>query len=85
MGAETSHEAIDEDVAPLMLSARTVKAIAEYIKSEECKKVVFMVCSRMSCSRFSIPDTLIQRLALGYRRALGEFSVQSVGIFPQQT
>lgn len=49
MGAETSHEVIDDDVAPLVLSARTVKAVVEYIKSGECQKVVFMVCSRMSC------------------------------------
>lgn len=48
MGAETSHEMIDDEVAPLVLSARTVKAVAEYIKSGECQKIVFMVCSGMS-------------------------------------
>lgn len=45
MGAELSHQRIDDDVAPLVLSARTVKAVAEYIKSGKCKKVVFMVSS----------------------------------------
>jgi hypothetical protein len=45
MGAELSHETtVDDDVAPVVLADRTVKAVAEFILSGNCKKVVFMVC-----------------------------------------
>lgn len=58
MGAEVSHEKVGDDIAPLVLGARTVKAVADYINSGKCRKVVFMVCPEMSCWLFSIANFL---------------------------
>lgn len=53
MGAELSSERqVGDDVAPLVLSARTVRGVADFIKSGKCQKVVFMVCPRKSCQIF---------------------------------
>lgn len=43
MGAEQSHEPIDDSVLPSRLKRRDVPSIAEYILSGQCKKVVIMV------------------------------------------
>ncbi|KAL7270545.1 Sir2 histone deacetylase Hst2 [Rhizina undulata] len=54
MGAEQSRE-FDPDVAPQTLTARTLEAVAEYVKSGRCTKVAFMVGAGISTSA-GIPD-----------------------------
>ena len=35
---------VDDSVAPSVLDARTIEAVARYIKKHDVKKVVLMVC-----------------------------------------
>lgn len=45
MGQEQSAEPFDQSIPPTKLLRRDLLAVAEYIKSGQCKKVVFMVCT----------------------------------------
>ncbi|KAI5851087.1 DHS-like NAD/FAD-binding domain-containing protein [Morchella snyderi] len=83
MGAELSHETtVSDDVAPVVLTHRTVKAVAEFISSGNCKKVVFMVGAGISTSA-GIPDfrtpgtglySNLQRLNLPHPEAVFDIS-----------
>lgn len=44
MGNESSTE-VDEFTRPLVLEARSIEAVAKYVKQHNVKKVVVMVCS----------------------------------------
>ncbi|KAF8247625.1 NAD-dependent deacetylase sirtuin-2 [Wilcoxina mikolae CBS 423.85] len=55
MGQEVSSESFDPSIPPAKLSRRDLVAVADYIKSSSCKKVVFMVGAGISTAA-GIPD-----------------------------
>ena len=42
MGQDVSTETFDQSIPPSKLSHRDLLAVAEYIKSDDCKNIVFM-------------------------------------------
>lgn len=81
MGNEESSP-IDESTPPSTLAGRTIEAVAEYIKSGRCKKIVVMTGAGISTSAgipdFRSPDTglyaNLARLNLPYAEAVFDIS-----------
>jgi NAD-dependent histone deacetylase SIR2 len=82
MGQENSHEQIDPSTPPRTLSARTIEAVAEYIKDGRPKRIVVMTGAGISTSAgipdFRSPDTglyaNLARLDLPYAEAVFDIS-----------
>ena len=82
MGQENSHEQIDPDTPPRTLSARSIEAVAEYIKDGKLKRIVVMTGAGISTSAgipdFRSPDTglyaNLARLDLPYAEAVFDIS-----------
>ncbi|KIN07618.1 hypothetical protein OIDMADRAFT_84415, partial [Oidiodendron maius Zn] len=84
MGQENSHELVDPDTPPYTLSARTLDAVADYMRDEggRPKKVVVMTGAGISTSAgipdFRSPDTglyaNLARLDLPYAEAVFDIS-----------
>lgn len=81
MGNESSTP-VDEDVPPVTLYARTIEAVADYIKSKDVKRVVVMTGAGISTSA-GIPDfrspktglyANLARLNLPYAEAVFDIS-----------
>jgi NAD-dependent histone deacetylase SIR2 len=82
MGQEESHPQIDDSVAPNVLSARSLSAVADYIKSGQCKRVVVLTGAGISTAA-GIPDfrspktglySNLARLNLPYPEAVFDIS-----------
>ncbi|SMR56526.1 unnamed protein product [Zymoseptoria tritici ST99CH_3D1] len=81
MGNESSSP-LDESIPPSTLSGRTIDALASYIKSGQCKKVVVMTGAGISTSAgipdFRSPETglyaNLARLSLPYAEAVFDIS-----------
>ncbi|TGZ78634.1 SIR2 family histone deacetylase [Ascodesmis nigricans] len=63
MGVEHSIEQIDPTLPPRVLSGRNLKAVADYISSPSCQKIVFMVGAGISTAA-GIPDFRTPQLGL---------------------
>lgn len=82
MGNENSHEQIDPNTPPQTLSARSVEAVAEYIKDGKPKRIVVMTGAGISTSAgipdFRSPDTglyaNLARLDLPFAEAVFDIS-----------
>jgi len=82
MGQENSHEQIDPSTPPRTLSARSLEAVAEYVKDGRPKRVVVMTGAGVSTSAgipdFRSPDTglyaNLARLDLPYAEAVFDIS-----------
>lgn len=82
MGQENSHEQIDPSTPPRTLSARSLEAVAEYIKDGRPKRIVVMTGAGVSTSAgipdFRSPDTglyaNLARLDLPYAEAVFDIS-----------
>ena len=84
MGQENSHELVDPDTPPYTLSARTLDAVADYMRDEggRPKKIVVMTGAGISTSAgipdFRSPDTglyaNLARLDLPYAEAVFDIS-----------
>ncbi|KAE9372573.1 SIR2-domain-containing protein [Stipitochalara longipes BDJ] len=82
MGQENSHEEIDPSTPPRTLSARSLSAVAEYIKDGRPKRIVVMTGAGISTSAgipdFRSPDTglyaNLARLNLPYAEAVFDIS-----------
>jgi NAD-dependent histone deacetylase SIR2 len=82
MGQENSHEQIDPSTPPRTLSARSLEAVAEYVKDGRPKRIVVMTGAGVSTSAgipdFRSPDTglyaNLARLDLPYAEAVFDIS-----------
>jgi NAD-dependent histone deacetylase SIR2 len=82
MGQENSHEEIDPNTPPQTLSARSLEAVAEYIKDGRPKRIVVMTGAGISTSAgipdFRSPDTglyaSLARLDLPHAEAVFDIS-----------
>ena len=82
MGQENSHEQIDPNTPPRTLSARSLEAVAEYVKDGRPKRIVVMTGAGVSTSAgipdFRSPDTglyaNLARLDLPYAEAVFDIS-----------
>jgi NAD-dependent histone deacetylase SIR2 len=82
MGQENSHEQIDPSTPPRTLSARSLEAVAKYIKDGRPKRIVVMTGAGISTSAgipdFRSPDTglyaNLARLDLPYAEAVFDIS-----------
>ncbi|KAN0110740.1 SIR2 domain containing protein [Hyaloscypha variabilis] len=82
MGQENSHQEIDPSIPPRTLSARSLEAVAEYIKDGKPKRIVVMTGAGISTTAgipdFRSPDTglyaNLARLDLPYAEAVFDIS-----------
>ncbi|KFY75835.1 hypothetical protein V498_09908 [Pseudogymnoascus sp. VKM F-4517 (FW-2822)] len=82
MGQDSSHELVDETMAPQTLKDRTIGSVAEYLKSDKVKRVVVLTGAGISTSAgipdFRSPDTglysNLARLDLPYPEAVFDIS-----------